>query len=155
MTSGWWGVGLTVGLCALAVVWDTRWRRVPNWLTYPSLLAGWLAAGLTAGWGGLATAGAGTGIGLAVLVGPWLAGWAGAGDVKLLGAIGATAGPLAMLAGFAAGSLIAGGLALRRRRWAAQTASAGGARLPYGAALAAGTLTVVVTLAPWGGSLVG
>lgn len=80
---------------AVACVTDFRSRRIPNVLTFGASVAAVLFAAVT---GGLHAAGwslAGWAIGCAVFM-PWfLLGGMGAGDVKLLAALGAWAGPSA------------------------------------------------------------
>jgi prepilin peptidase CpaA len=71
---------------------DVRTRRIPNWLTGPSLLAGLILHLVLGGWRSMATAAlAGVLAGGAFLV-FYLAGGMGAGDVKLMTAVGCVAG---------------------------------------------------------------
>jgi|SRR5262245_4738253 len=85
-----WGAVISGSLVAAAL--DARSRRIPNWLTGGLLAAGLLNAGLTAGAVGLADAGAA----MFVLALPYVILFAcaggGAGDAKLMGAIGAWLG---------------------------------------------------------------
>ena len=104
---------------------------------------GWLVAGLTAGWSGLALAVLGSLLGAALLLLPWWRGWIGAGDLKLMVAVGALAGPGFVAGAFVWGSLVGGlllGLAARRSVSAPKPASIWSIRVPYGAALAAGAM---------------
>lgn len=104
----WWPA---VALLAIATVTDLAWRRIPNWLTGPFLVAGIAVSGWLHGWRGVAQSGEGIGLGL-LLYGIlfWLGGM-GAGDVKLCAAIGAWIGPgqlfLAMIFAALAGGLMA------------------------------------------------
>jgi prepilin peptidase CpaA len=77
----------------LAAFFDLRERRIPNLLTGPTLLFGLLLHGLVEGWSrGLASAGGAALVaGLLFLV-FFLAGGMGAGDVKLMAAVGAVVG---------------------------------------------------------------
>lgn len=82
----------TVVLCALASGWDLRTHRIPNVLTMGAMVAGILAHAASGGLSGLVSSLAGLGVGL-ILFFPFFAlGGLGAGDVKLLGAIGAWLG---------------------------------------------------------------
>lgn len=84
--------GAIVAFSLMAIIFDLRWRRIPNWLTVPALLLGLLFHGITAGGAGLVAslAGFATGFGLLFLM--WLTGSGAGGDVKLMGALGAWMG---------------------------------------------------------------
>ena len=81
--------GLTVPFALAAGFADLRWRRIPNWLTYPAIpiavLLHWIIAGKYAALLSLA----GVAIGLAVLLPFVLLRMLGGGDWKLVGALGA------------------------------------------------------------------
>jgi prepilin peptidase CpaA len=108
-------------LCAsIGAVYDVRSRRVPNFLTLPSILFGLLLHFTLGGWKQLGSAAAaGTICGLIFLV-FHLAGGMGAGDVKLIAATGCIAGlPLTgqlLILTALAGGVMAIGLALYRGR---------------------------------------
>lgn len=87
---------------------DWRTRRIPNRLTVPALVVGLGMNTLLAGWAGLVSAAAGATLMLTLLL-PlvWLKAL-GAGDWKLLGALGALLGPQATLWVLLATTLIAG-----------------------------------------------
>ncbi len=86
-------VRLVVLLVALAVytvvtaVLDQRHRRIPNAVTVPMCVAGWVYQGVFGGLGGLADGGLGFLLGFGALFVLWLIGAAGGGDVKLLGGL--------------------------------------------------------------------
>lgn len=158
-------VVLAAGLTA-AVVIDLRSRRIPNLLT-----AAMAATGL-----GLAAAGissvtilasfAGLVLGLALMLPGHALGATGAGDVKLMAAVGAIVGPGLVLPAFLfsciAGGVLAVIVAINRRRFAETLAGTGrliaapaqasteirgaGAsrRFAYGPAIAAGSLLAVL-----------
>jgi prepilin peptidase CpaA len=72
---------------------DWRTRRIPNWLTVPAFFAG-IAFNATAwGWVGMKAALVGAGLGLGLLLPFVLLRGLGAGDWKLMGALGAWLGP--------------------------------------------------------------
>ncbi len=102
-------VGLYV---VLAAATDARMHRIPNYLTVPAALLG-LAyhAFAPTGWGAM-TSLAGFGVGFALLFIPWLFGGSGAGDVKLLAALGAWLGPQCVLVAFAVSTIFAAVAAL-------------------------------------------
>ena len=98
---------LTLGLAA-AVVTDVRTRRIPNWLTGSIAGAGF---GLAFG-GGVVTPGqAALGMltGLLLMMPGHLIGATGAGDVKLMAAVGAVVGPDLVFRSFLY-SAVAGGV---------------------------------------------
>ncbi|WP_461211313.1 A24 family peptidase [Desulfocurvus sp. DL9XJH121] len=95
-----------------ASVFDLRERRIPNRLTYPAMLLAlaWNAA--LGGPTGLLNSFYGLGLGLGVMLIPYLMGVMGAGDVKLMAAAGAFLGPQGALAAFIFTSLAGGVYAL-------------------------------------------
>lgn len=72
---------------ATAVVWDTRYRKIPNKLTIPMFFAGWVYQGVFHQWTGLADGALGFLVGFGVLFALWFIGGGGGGDVKLMGAL--------------------------------------------------------------------
>ncbi len=140
---------------ALVIAWtiaaclsDLKTRRIPNILSFGAMLlaTGYLLttghAVLGAAWQSAVLA---AGLGLALTVPAYLAGWLGGGDVKLLFAIGLLAGWEITLSSFVIASLIAGlaaivyltltryfDLPVSRKRW-----------LPFGAALSVGLLLAI------------
>ena len=99
-------VVVVVGL--IACVTDLRSRRIPNVLTFGAAGAALGYAFAVAGWRGLAIAALGWLIGAAAFFIPFALGGLGAGDVKLLAAMGAWLGPagavwLALYTGVAGG----------------------------------------------------
>jgi prepilin peptidase CpaA len=72
---------------------DWRARRIPNWLTVPGLLAGIVIHSIINGWHGAAIALEGAGLALMILLPLVLMRALGAGDWKLMGAVGALLGP--------------------------------------------------------------
>src|SRR3954454_18983439 len=83
---------VAAGLGIAATVLDLGWRRVPNWLTVPGVIAGLVCAS-AGGWRGLALGAAGAAIGFLLLLPFYWCGAMGGGDVKLMAAYGACLGP--------------------------------------------------------------
>jgi prepilin peptidase CpaA len=93
-----------------ACVTDLRRQRIPNLLTFGSALAALLFHAVTGGASGALSASAGWLVGAAVFFLPFALGGMGAGDVKLVAALGAWLGPgdtlwLTLYAGIAGGVL--------------------------------------------------
>ena len=111
---------VTVTLIVAAVI-DGYKLKVPNWITFPMILGGWLYSGLCFGWEGLGYSLLGTGIGLALLLPAYAIGGMGAGDVKLLAGVGAwvwgTDTFFAFCVSALVGGLIAVAMVLYRRSW--------------------------------------
>lgn len=75
-----------------AAVSDLRSRRIPNWMTLPVLLLGFVYQATFHGWPGILDGLQGVGVGAGPLLLMWLIGSGGGGDVKLMGALSAWLG---------------------------------------------------------------
>jgi prepilin peptidase CpaA len=145
-----------VQLCAMtaasvAAVIDVLSRRIPNWVTFAGFVSGVLINTWLAGASGTLAALAGAALGLALLL-PFHAIRAmGAGDVKLLAAIGALLGPQLLLSVAVYGALVGGAMSVlillaRGRLFVAlnemlvqrRAPTGSGATAPYGVAIASG-----------------
>ena len=80
-------------LVAIAAIFDVRYRRIPNWLVLAGIIVGCAWNVSSAGWSGLGRASAGLGLGFILYFPLYLLRARGAGDVKLLAAVGAVTGP--------------------------------------------------------------
>jgi prepilin peptidase CpaA len=97
-------------VCAFAgAAYDIRSRRVPNFLTLPGIFCGLLMHLLFGGWAQLGTAALAGLICFGIFLIFWLAGGMGAGDVKLMAAVGCLAG-LPNVASLLVSTAIAGGM---------------------------------------------
>ena len=82
-----------IGLAVVACVCDLRTRRIPQVLTLGGAAAAIVFQIVTAGWTAGAMSLAGWGVAVLMFIIPFALGGLGAGDVKLLGALGAWLGP--------------------------------------------------------------
>lgn len=99
-------------LAAIACVCDIRARRIPNWLTFSGVCAGFLLHGMTGGWTGLGVSLEGMLVGFGAYLLLYCLRAMGAGDVKLMAAVGAITGPAGWFAVFVATSIAGAVLAL-------------------------------------------
>ena len=113
-----WALALLVALWAGWLDW--RFRRIPNWLTVSGFVLGLAVNTVLSGWAGLKGGLEGAGIAIAVLIVPVILRGIGAGDLKLMIALGACLGPLKFLNVLLASIFIAGIMAIveivRKRR---------------------------------------
>jgi prepilin peptidase CpaA len=103
---------MAIGLTLVAVFYDLRRREVPDWIGAALVIFAvtTIAAGLTdVTWAGLAT---GAVLGLALTLPLYALGGFGGGDVKLVVALGAALGPLALLSALFWVAISGGALAL-------------------------------------------
>ena len=109
MTFQWlMGTGLACML-GIALAHDVASRRIPNWLVGAGLLAGLGVSFLTPNGIGPGSSLLGAGAGFAVLLPLYLLRAMGAGDVKLMAAVGAFLGPLPVV-GAALLTFVSGGV---------------------------------------------
>ncbi|HEV3338821.1 MAG TPA: prepilin peptidase [Pirellulales bacterium] len=133
---------IAIGLTLVAVFYDLRRREVPDWIGASLVVCAVtaIAAGLTnVTWAGLAI---GAALGLALTLPLYALDGFGGGDVKLVVALGAALGPLALLSALfwvaVAGGVLALLAAIRGRR-----------DLAYVPAIALGLLVYWVRLELW------
>ncbi|QEG34612.1 A24 family peptidase [Bythopirellula goksoeyrii] len=115
-----WHVWLVTFTLIVAAVIDGLQLKVPNWITYPMILSGWVySAALSpyAGWEGLGYSLLGTVVGLACLLPLYAIGGMGAGDVKLLAGVGAWMWPSVTFMAFAVSAIVGGVIAIGMVLW--------------------------------------
>lgn len=107
------GVWMLATIPAVAAGWtDWRSRRIPNWLTVPTLFLGIGVNTLALGWAGAKQSLLGAGLGLGLLLPFVLVRSLGGGDWKLVGALGAFLGPPRLIAVLLVAALVAGAIAV-------------------------------------------
>ncbi len=112
-------------MLVVAAVIDGWKLKVPNWLTFPFVITGWAYHLATGGLHGLGSSLLGTGLGLGLLLVPYVVGGMGAGDVKLFAGVGSWMGAAVTWGAFCVSTVIGGVLAiglvayhsLRARDW--------------------------------------
>ena len=158
---------LGVSFATVAALYDLRSHRIPNWITLPAIAFGLLLHLLLGGWWQLLSSAAAAAFCLFVFVIFYVAGGMGAGDVKLMTAMGSLFG-LSMVGWLLimtalAGGVMALGVAIYRGRLSSTLGNVGSIlahhgtrglvphpelnlgnaqnlRLPYGIAIFAGTV---------------
>ncbi len=103
---------LLATLLFTSAAWDIRFHKIPNWLTFPA--AGLALSYHTAlnGFSGLLFTLEGIAVGIAILLPFYLLGGMGAGDAKLLGAVGGLLGPKGVFTAFLFTAMVGGIYAL-------------------------------------------
>lgn len=145
---------ILIAWAAVAAGIDARYRRLPNWLTLGGLVVGGLyalVAGTSLLGGNSANAMLAAAIGFLVLLPAYLAGWMGAGDVKLFAAMGILGGGKVLLPTLVIGSIITGigalvFIMLKKRLAPADVPNK--RPLPFGVGLALGFALSVLDLFP-------
>jgi len=111
-----WGTiaGTTLLFLALCIVIDVRTLRIPNLLTVPAILTGFALNAACYGTDGFTASLAGFGLAIALLFAPFALGGVGAGDVKMMGAVGALLGPRLLVPSLMVGMILGGVIAAIR-----------------------------------------
>jgi prepilin peptidase CpaA len=116
-----WPIWLVTATLVVAAVIDGWKLKVPNWITLPMIVSGWVYSTWFYGMSGLGWSLAGTAIGLGLLLPLYAIGGMGAGDVKLLAGVGAWVWGTVTLYSFCLSAVIGGVIALLmvayRRGW--------------------------------------
>lgn len=105
-----WAIALVVGLVAGWIDWRTR--RIPNWLTVAGVVSGIAMHTYVSGWVGTIVAILGMVAAMIILLPCVLLRAMGAGDWKLMAALGSILGPLMVLFVLVAAIFLAGLMAL-------------------------------------------
>jgi prepilin peptidase CpaA len=98
----------TLVFVTVCILIDVRTMRIPNAVTFPGMIAGLALNAWSSGLGGVQASVAGFALATILLVGPFALGGVGAGDVKMMSAVGALLGPSLVLASLIAGISLGG-----------------------------------------------
>ena len=122
-----WPVWIVSVTLVVAAVIDGVKLKVPNWITFPMIITGWVFSAWSAGaadmtwYQGLGWSLFGTAVGLALLLPAYAIGGMGAGDVKLLAGVGAwmhgTHTAYAFAVSAIVGAILAVAMVVYRRGW--------------------------------------
>ncbi|MBX9788251.1 MAG: A24 family peptidase [Pirellulales bacterium] len=112
-----WPIWLVTITLVVAAWIDGVKLKVPNWLTFPMIISGWVYSGLFFGWEGIGWSLVGTLVGLALLLPAYAIGGMGAGDVKLLAGVGAWTGGTVTFYAFCASAIVGAVLAVLMVLW--------------------------------------
>jgi prepilin peptidase CpaA len=97
---------------ALAAAIDLQHRRIPNALTFSAIIYGLIYHSYLSGLDGFFFSSGGTLLGLGLLLLFYILGMMGAGDVKLMGAVGSILGPAGVFNAFLYTAIVGGIYAL-------------------------------------------
>jgi prepilin peptidase CpaA len=98
---------LTV-ILIIAAISDLRSYKIPNWLTFSTIIAGIVYYTYAKGYQGFLFSVKGVFLGIALLIFFYFMGGTGAGDVKLMGAVGGLLGPKGVFMAFLFTTLLGG-----------------------------------------------
>lgn len=99
-------------VAVVAGIYDWRYRRIPNWLVLVGLIAGFACHCYVDGLAGLLFAAEGFGLAFLIQFVLHVLKASGAGDVKLMAALGSIAGPLSWLVLFLASAILGAAFAV-------------------------------------------
>jgi prepilin peptidase CpaA len=108
---------LVAVIVAAAAATDLRWRKIPNWLTLSGASAGLLLNWNISGFAGVMSSLGGMALGFGAYFFLYYLHAIGAGDVKLMAAVGAIVGPENWIRVFIATAIAGGVLALALMIW--------------------------------------
>lgn len=105
-------IGVLISVLVVSAVIDYRLQKIPNLITYPTMAFAIGYHSVTNGFNGFYFSLTGLMTGIALLILPYLLGGMGAGDAKLMGAIGAGIGPSQVIIAFLYTAIVGGVYAL-------------------------------------------
>ena len=107
-TQNYFLILLLLSILSISAIIDLRVQRIPNLITFPAVIISLLYHFFTNGIDGLifSTLGLAAGIGLFII--PYMIGFSGAGDAKLMGVVGAILGSKSTFSAFLIIALVGG-----------------------------------------------
>ena len=100
------------GILIISAVIDLRTQKIPNLITYPSIVIAFFYHGAFGGGNGLLFSFTGLSVGIGLLLLPYIMGGMGAGDAKLMGAVGGMIGAKGVFYAFLCTAIVGGIYAL-------------------------------------------
>ena len=107
-TSTYFLMLLLLAILSTSAIFDLRFQKIPNLITFPAMIIALLYHFSTKGVDGLIFSALGLAIGIALLIIPYMLGGMGAGDAKLMGAVGAVLGPKSVFVAFLLTAIVGG-----------------------------------------------
>jgi prepilin peptidase CpaA len=103
---------LLLSILSISAIIDFRTQKIPNLITFPTIIIALLYHFFIYGIDGLIFSALGLATGMGLLIIPYMLGGMGAGDVKLMGAVGAILGSKSVFVAFLLTALVGGIYAL-------------------------------------------
>ena len=103
---------LLLSILSISAIIDFRIQKIPNLITFPTVIIALLYHFFTHGFDGLIFSALGLATGIGLLIIPYMLDVSGAGDAKLMGAVGAIIGTKSVFAAFLLTALVGGIYAL-------------------------------------------
>ena len=107
-TSDYFLILLLLSILSISAIIDFRSQKIPNLITFPAVIIALLYHFFTHGVDGLIFSALGLATGIGLLIIPYILGVSGAGDAKLMGAVGAILGSKSVFIAFLLTALVGG-----------------------------------------------
>jgi prepilin peptidase CpaA len=99
---------LLIAVLTVSAIFDKKYRKIPNAVIFPTMLAGIIYHSWSHGYQGFLFSLGGTFLGMGLLFALYIMGKMGAGDVKLMGAVGSILGPSGVFNAFLFTAIVGG-----------------------------------------------
>ena len=107
-TQNYFLILLLLSILSISAIIDLRVQRIPNLITYPAVIISLLYHFFTNGIDGLIFGALGLASGISLFIIPYMIGFSGAGDAKLMGTVGAILGSRSAFSAFFIIALVGG-----------------------------------------------